>query len=390
MNRRSLILGACIATAAVGCALTFSPGDYGGNAVANGDPVGDSGPAPGADADVMGDGAVTPTEAGPAAPTLHVLVVAGERDGSDTATSDVWSAPIDDAGELGAFTYLPSGPVRGLRSAATIADGRLLVATKTNTDRVVESAAFDGGTQLTWGTSLVANAPTAAFGQFFASSTFVAAGGYRTSNVDAGMGGTVTVTTYDQSFFLSAPDAGAYPKTISTVPSKLPVGLRDPSIVTSKNLVFVWGDGADATQRSKLYVGKVDPVTGATEITERGTITDPQAGKAHTPTTPIACAGEGHLFIAGGNSDVVITATIDETSGTVGTWKAGPKLPSMLKGAGCAVWRGSLHLLGGTAGATRTDAILSSTVAADGTMGAWVTSRRTLLSPRSNVFALTY
>lgn len=394
MKRQLVITGGAIASALLGCTLAFSPGDYGGGAVANGPPLDGGGTS---DATVTGDAMVTPTiEAGPPPSSLHLLVIAGEREGAEPATSDVWSAAIDDAGEVGAFTYLPSGPVRGARFAATIADGRLLVATKTNVDRVVESADFDGGTQLFWRTSLVANPTTLSFGQYFAGSTFFAAGGYSTHDEDDGNGGTVTVTDYGQGFFASTPSAGLYPKALTTTTAKLPVGLHNVSVVTSKNLVFFWGDGADPNQRGKLYSGTIDPVTGATAITDRGTITDPQAGKAHTPTTPIACAGEGHLFIAGGNSDVVLTATIDETTGAVGSWKAGPKLPSILRGSGCAVWKGAVHILGGATGGSagtivvQSSRIISSTVAADGTMGAWVTSPRTLLAPRSNLFALTY
>lgn len=387
MKRGLLVVIALAGTLKImGCAITFSPGDYGGAALEGG-PVIDAFVPPNVDASTTADGAVTPNDGGPTPPALHVLVIAGEREGADPATSDVWSAPVDATGELGPFTYLPSGPVRGPRFAATIADGRLLVATKTASDRVVESADFDGGTQLTWRTSVIANPPAPDFGQFFAGAALVAAGGFLQGEDE---------TTYVRDFFVSTPSAGVYPKAVTTVAAKLPVGLQGASIVTSKSLVFFWGAGADPNQRAKIYSGKIDPATGATDIADRGVIMNPQAGKPHTPTTPFACAGEGHLFIMGGSTDVVLSATIDETTGAVGAWKTGPNLPGILRGAGCAVWNGKVHVFGGATGGAAgsivlySNKIISSTVAADGTMSPWVTSPRTLLAPRSNLFVLTY
>ncbi|MBX3232766.1 MAG: hypothetical protein KIT84_43595 [Labilithrix sp.] len=388
-----MILSASIAAAAVGCALTYAPGDYGGAAPpAAPDASAPADATPSVDAD--GDVVTPPIEAGPARPALHLLVVAGERDGADTATSDVWSAPIDERGELGELTVLPPGPVRGPRSAIAIADGHLLVATKTNADRVVERAPFDGGSSFSWQTSVVANPSPTAFGQLFAGSAFVAAGGYTTSTEYDPEGFPYTVTTQSTGVHLSRPDAGVYPKALEASSTKLPTGLHDITFVTYGGLVFFWGDGDAATQRSRIFAARVDPATGLGAIVPLpDPITNPQAGKAHTPATPIACAGEGHLFILGGDkSDVTVTATIDELNATLGPWKAGPPLPTTLKGAGCAVWNGRVHVLGGLAGASnvRSDRIYSATVAADGTMGAWVASPRTLPGPRSNVFALTY
>jgi len=171
------------------------------------------------------------------------------------------------------------------------------------------------------------------------------------------------------------------------------VGIRDAAVIAYKEFVYViGGTGAASDQRSKVYVARIDPTAGVGAFVETTRVVNPTTNQPHTPFVPMICAGEGRLFIAGGSgSDIVLSSTIDETSGALGPWKAATKLPGALRGAGCAIWDATIHLIGGIGATSRTDRIIRARFEKDGTLGEWeLTSGEKLPAPRSSIIAVTF
>lgn len=376
-------------SAAVGCGLTFSPGDYSGPDEAR--DASSSNDVATSDANALGDGkspAETSTsETGPAGPALRVLVF--------SEAGDVWTVPAAINGDLGAFQYLQSTPLAHALTMVGFAGGKVLTVHPGTSNRVVQMADFNAGLTSGWKTTTVANPGTTSFGTFLAKSSVIGVGGQTTAEVDdgTGMGTTTTVTTNHAELFVSkVVDGGAY-SAPGTSTTKLLAPSVNANAVVYKDFVYLYADGLAA---SKVYVGKIDESLGLSTVAE----TEPlaQGGTPYAPSQAIACAGEGRLFLAGGtNQKHTLTASIDEATGKLGAWKSGPELPASLTGAGCAVVKGSLYLYGGRVGdsaggqtAPASDQILRSRFQVDGTMAEWEKTAQKLPGARAKVLALTY
>jgi hypothetical protein len=370
-----------VLSAAIGCGLTFSPGDYG----APSESV-DGGPTTAPETGPLVDAPSGPTtDTGPAPPSLQLLLFAGTKDTG--GTNDVWLATVNEAGDLGPLGYLQSTPLPQPFQAFGRANGKLLTVVQGNKVRVVQSADFDGGITSGWATATVANAPTSGYGSFFAHASLVAVGGQTSEEVDDGAGGTTTVTTNHPELYVSMPAAdGGYPAPNNvTSMTKLPAGVFNVTTVIYEDFVYLWGNGDKAAQ-GKTYVGKVDETAGLSSVTE----TTPIVAQGSTPTSAMACAGEGRLFVI--NGDASMSADITPSTGALGAWKTGAVLPSARTAAGCAVIKGWLYLFGGrlTSAKELTSEILRSKIGPDGTLAKWETTAQTLPGARANVFALTY
>lgn len=375
-----------VTLAAFGCAVTFGPGDYTGGGADASATDGTTSP------DAAPDAPLVPPDGAPAEPERRLLVLAGEKDGSDTSANDVWGAPIDAKGDVGTFEYLQPGLFRGALVTANVAAGRLFVASRAN-GRSVEHAAIDAGLLVSpWQGEKIAAPELPGYGQIFSGSSLLALGG--AGDVPDGNGGTMFVR--DDTIRVTPFDGGAFGP-MNDSATKLPVPIRDMTMVAYKDFIYiVGGDGAAGDQESKVYVARRDPTVGVGAFTETTRVVNPQNDQPHAPASPIVCAGEGHLFIAGGTTpsgptDVVLATTIDENDGSIGQWRALTKLPGPLRGAGCAFWNGTIHLIGGIGATSRSDRIIRARIAADGTLGEWeLSSGQKLPAPRSSVIAVTF
>lgn len=371
----------------VACGITFSPGDYsapGETSPVVGNDASTNAPETSAVVDGGLEASVT-KETGAPPPSLHVLLFAGTKD-KEVDANDVWSAPVDDTGTVGAFEYLQPTPLSKPLQAVAMVNGRLLTVLQGSSSRVVQSADFAGGFTSAWTTAVVPNPPTTSYGSFFAKTSLIVVGGQTSDQVDDGAGGTTTVTTNHPELYVNQATGAQYPTPNNeTSTTKLPAGVFSPTIAIYKDFAFVWGQGDKKDQATAIYAGKLDDTAGLTSVT---TTTALPANEP--PLSPIACAGEGRLFVAGGtNSAKSYSADINEATGALGTWKNGPDLPGNRSAAGCAVIRGYLYLFGGRIPAI-TNQILRSKIASDGSMGTWETTAQTLIGNRANVFALTY
>ncbi|OJY21794.1 MAG: hypothetical protein BGO98_02965 [Myxococcales bacterium 68-20] len=376
------VLLLAVTLAAVGCAVTFGPGDY------TGEPVDAAVPDAASQPDVTSDAPIDVPDGALPVAGRRLLLIAGEKDGSDIAANDVWTAPIDEKGDVGAFEYLQPAPFRGAAVTANVASGRLFVASRA-LGRSVEHVAIDGGVLTSGWTGQAVGAPMfAGYSQIFAGSSLLALGG--AGDVDDGLGGTILV--WDDTIHITPFDGTSFDG-LNASSTRLPVGIRDAAVIAYKEFVYViGGTGAASDQRSKVYVARIDPTAGVGAFVETTRVVNPTTNQPHTPFVPMICAGEGRLFIAGGSgSDIVLSSTIDETSGALGPWKAATKLPGALRGAGCAIWDATIHLIGGIGATSRTDRIIRARFEKDGTLGEWeLTSGEKLPAPRSSIIAVTF
>lgn len=372
-------------TAGVGCAVTFGPGDYTGGG-------GDAGADVSASDVVTADGTTTLPDGAPAPSGLHLLVVAGERDGADPSTSDVWLAPIDAKGDVGVFQPLQPALFRGSLVTSTVAGGRLFIASRV-AGRSVQHVELDAGIAGSWKGQAITSPSFSNFGQVFSGTSLLALGG--SGSVSDGDGGStfviddaIRITPFDA----GGPDGGGF-EAMTTSETKLPIGLQNPMTVEYKDFIYIVGGSSTAgDQASKVYVARRDAVKGVLPFAETTRVVNPQTNQPHTPSSPILCAAEGRMYLAGGSStDIVLTSAINETDGTLGAWKAATKLPGPLRSAGCAVWSGALHFIGGVGLTSRTDRIIRAPINPDGTLGEWdLSSGEKLPAPRSSIVAITY
>lgn len=365
--------------AAIGCAVRFQPGDY-AEATPPGARETDSG---GSSADASADAAQDVA----ASPMQRLLVVAGERDGANTATSDVWVATIDDSGRAGQWELFQPGILRGPILTANVAEGRLFVA-MVGSQRFVQHAAFDSGLSGPWKGTTAPLPPRSGFASVFAGSRLLALGG--ASLDDSPRDDRIFIAPFDA-------DAGTFEPLVQSS-TKLPHGMEGMRTVTYKDFVYVVGGvSAEPGQANSVYVARIDATNGVGPVTATQSIVNPATGNAYTPTKPILCAvegapGKGLMIVAGGaGNDVVLTSTIDEATGMLGPWALAPKLPGPLRDAGCAVYAGFFHLIGGYATTSRTDRIIRAPIGPDGKLGDWdISSGERLPAARSSIFAYVH
>lgn len=388
-SRTKLALFALIASL-VGCALSYEPGSFRSGTVEGEAGAIDGGSTQLDGAFILPDGAVASRQ------ILYVL--AGERDGSDTSTSDFWVAPIDDVtGDLGAFTTLQPGLFRGGAAASTVSSGRFFVAMRSG--RAIEHlATTTTGLDGNWVGTAAPGVGVFGFGAVFSGSTIVTLGGATSVTVDGG-----TTTTRDDKVRLSAfddTDGGVFKAVVDST-TRLPLALYNMQVVRYKDFVYiVGGDSGQSDQSNKVYVAPIDPTQGVGAFTPTTSITNPATGLRHAPANLMVCAVEatsmdgaarrGRLVVAGGDAtDVVLSAPIDAATGALGSWQAARKLPGALKGAGCAYFHGTLHFVGGFGATSRTDRIVRAPFFEDGTSGEWdLSSGERLPIPRSNIVTL--
>jgi hypothetical protein len=110
-------------------------------------------------------------------------------------------------------------------------------------------------------------------------------------------------------------------------------------------------------------------------------------------------AGSAFIYVLGGQAastdapggtNTVYMATVNTTTGAVGTWTPlTSTLPQALVGPAVALYNGHVYVVGGlTTGGTPSSAVYSAPVNADGTLGSWTTATNSYPTPIS--FATTF
>jgi hypothetical protein len=151
---------------------------------------------------------------------------------------------------------------------------------------------------------------------------------------------------------------------------------------------------ASLVHGSTLYlIGGYDSAVGQVPTVERTTIAADGSlgafqqladlpdgeGGLYAVEHPTLCAGEGHLFVVGGElggarSDVVLHAAI-QPDGTLGAWTVNTSMPGAHFSGGCFVAGSRLYVLGGDGSTARKDTVVMTSIGADGSLDpAWDTT----------------
>lgn len=160
-----------------------------------------------------------------------------------------------------------------------------------------------------------------------------------------------------------------------TFESNLPIPIADVSVVVTKNRIYsiggVTGSGADTTATVCYRVINSDGTLGNWVV--------------DTPL-PITIANSSNIiinnniYIIGGStgaglrytpSNTIYTATID-SNGVIGPWSLSPiQLPVTMANGVCVTIKNRLYYIGGILNGVTSNAIYSTTINADGTLGNW-------------------
>ncbi|WP_394826880.1 hypothetical protein [Pendulispora albinea] len=364
------------------CSLTASPGDY-------------------------TSGLRAPPEV-PAGQARRVVVIAGERDRLDPgelttiATSDVWVANLDGYGSITGWTAAPSAPFTGYARQAVVQGGNVYVIAKPQVVGEIDNkprlqqrgvawiAATDQGLGPAW-TGTAVDIPT-----YRDQGLVLLPGGLLT------LGGT-NLFVADASFVSSYyPDVGFMPfdesaKTFgkrATV-QKLPKGRSGIVPVVYKKFLYAVGGVSDDALSGSPSVEVATIGNGLEPFAATTAMQDPATQKPRNVKDFTACAGEGTLYVIGGESigtsDAVMTARIDENNGQLSNWQGTATLPGGRADAGCFIARGRLYVLGGRGKTGRLAEVLSAKILPDGTLEPWDSKpHEPLPAPRSQIAVATY
>jgi len=392
--------------ASAACGLLGAPGEY---ATASGEssPEGSVGPTPEAgpgqpDVIVLEDGKVIPASAG------TIALVAGEREptsGDDDPawSSDAWSAILSADGHVERFRIDVSAPITGsFDCAGLIGPSWFMLNTgfglAGNRGTAIQSTSWAPGVVGDWRAAR-ANPPGGLDEHaraFFGTHVAFIGGTRTTAGVDGGPATTVFVNEAQRG---TVDPATGLLGTTSNSGSELVLARSRPTVVFAGGHLYVVGGRAAVT----------NGVTGTVEMANAdgtaGTIaafaTQPAmmvGGAEHRIFTPGVVVANGYLFVAGGRvntnapTDVVLSSKIDPATGALGDFQELTKLPRPLRDFAFVAHQGRLYVFGGVGVGTplRTDEVLTTTIAADGTIGAWDPANARLPGRRSDFVALAY
>lgn len=399
MRARWYVVTPALGLVASACGLLAHPGDY--TSASGESPGTDAGTteAQVPDATVLPDGNVAPPPAG------RIAVLAGERDSTGPEdnpawTSDCYVAELDAAGRVVAWSIDRSAPVIGPFDATGVVSGSwvsLSVGFGISGTRAsaIQLVGWSPGPSGAW-RSARANMPGGldeVVRVLFAGHVAII-GGTRTVTVD---GGTSTYFT----------------KEVHVADIDVTQGQLGPTTDSGTSLVVARSRPGVLASGDKLYVaGGRSGGGGTTASVEMATV-DAQAGTigdfAEQPALqndsgevgviePKLVAAEGWLFAAGGRinttgtpSDVVLASKIDPTTGALGPWKGVAPLPRALRDFAFVARGNVLYVIGGQAGAMRSDDVSTARVAADGSLSPWESAGNAKLpAPRSDLVGVVY
>jgi hypothetical protein len=224
--------------------------------------------------------------------------------------------------------------------------------------------------------------------------------------------GTVTVTVVTSGGTSNAVTVNLVP-TITFNPSQMSWGTTTPLPTALTGLRAVAVPSTTSTSAFAIVTGGYNGSANTTTVwsntlsntgtvggTWQGVATSPlPATVAHhamaeaDPTNSLVASGKAYVYVIGGQmlptnvggTNAIYMASVDPTSGAVGTWtQLTSSLPQALMGASATVHNGYLYVAGGlnTSGAP-VAAVYSAPVNADGTIGTWTTATNALPTARA-------
>lgn len=152
----------------------------------------------------------------------------------------------------------------------------------------------------------------------------------------------------------------------------LPVGLSAPSMIVTRNRVYLLGGNNGTSILSTVYTMSID---------SNGLISAATASTAlPSGVSNAACfMTKNRVFLAGGigtgpnRISTVYTAPIN-ADGTLGAWTTTNSLPAVLSDSNAVVTNSRVYLVGGHNATAATNVVYVATINADGTIGTWSTT----------------
>ena len=402
------VAAAAVAAGSVQCGLLGAPGDY-ANGGATTDPSGDAA----VDISVTGDGMVAHDAAvvlpdGNVPSSIGTLaLMAGERQPTspedDPAwAADAWSGVLAADGHVATWRIDPSAPIVGSFDSAGLVGGAWVMINigfglAGGRGTAIQTTSWSPGVAGDWKAARANGAPGGLdeYARVFVGNRLFYVGGVRTvADPDGGPPTSfftreMHVATVDP----VKPELGG----TSDPGQQLKDPRSRPGVLLVDGSLYVVGGRAPVAAgiASSVEAAKVDVASGALQAF----VNQPalmRAGAEHKVFLPALATANGHLFVAGGRingasapTDVVLSAKIN-AGGTLGTWQTVTSLPKPLHDFAFIGFKARLYVAGGVGTAARTDEVLSATVAADGTLGAWDASNAKLPAARSDFVTLAY
>jgi hypothetical protein len=189
--------------------------------------------------------------------------------------------------------------------------------------------------------------------------------------------------------------------TTTLLPSAL-TGLRAvavPSTTSTSAFAIVTGGYSGSGNTTTVWSNTLSN-TGTVGGTWQGVSTVPlpvtvahHAMAEADPTNSMVALGKAYVYVIGGQTlptdvsgtNAIYMASVDPTSGAVGTWtQLTNPLPQALMGASATVHNGYLYVVGGlNSSGAPVNTAYSAPVNADGTIGTWTTSTNSLPTARA-------
>ena len=402
------VAAAAIAAASIQCGLLGPPGDYasGGGVDEPGDAsvessVSTDGMVAKDGAVVLPDGNVVPASIG------TITLMAGERqptspDDDPAWSADAWSGILAADGHVASWRIDPSAPIVGsFDSAGLVGTTWVMINVGFGLfggrGTAIQTTGWSPGIAGDWKAARANGAPGGLdeYARVFAGAHLFYVGGIRTV-VDPDGGASTSFFTHEMHVATVdpvKPELGG-----ATDPGQqLADPCARPGVLVTDGSLYVVGGRAPVSGgiTSAVQQAKVDVASGALQAFAKQPALM-NAGAEHKVFSPSLAAGKGYLFVAGGRisgasapTDVVLSAKIN-ADGSLGAWQSVTKLPSPLHDFAFVAFKGRLYVAGGVGAAARTNEVLSATINADGTLGAWDTSNAKLPAARSDFVALAY
>ena len=153
----------------------------------------------------------------------------------------------------------------------------------------------------------------------------------------------------------------------------LPVGLSAPSMIVTRNRVYLMGGYLyNSNPTSSVYTMSIDSNGLISATTTSTALPSAVSGAACFMT-------KNRVFLAGGvgtgtnRVSTVYTAPIN-ADGTLGAWATTNSLPGVLSDSNAVVTNSRVYLIGGHNASAATNVVYVATINSDGTIGTWSTT----------------
>jgi hypothetical protein len=377
-RRQQLLVGALFLGMAAGisCSILTSPSDYQQGAGGSGVGIG-------------GGTGGTPVDAGPDVDlpenvALRVFVVGGDRDGIDdfsNNTTDVWVGDIADDGTFGPWRTT-SPLIYGGRFGTAVTFGKLFAVGRSPTvessDRyIVLAAPFDATGVSEWSgvTDTDKNYDNEIVTQLAGEFAYAVGGIYSYTN-DAG-----SQTGYEDDVLVTRLVEDASAVLPWTTAEHLNQGRRSPAVLVVSDYLFVIaGRRGSGTRLASVEASKMNLTDGSLQpfitMNPLGDMDGDGGTTEHPVVWPTACSHGNDIYVIGGETGAgpsleVWRASFDAGTEMLSAWTVDAALPRGLYGASCLVHGDTLYLLGGVGASARSDEVMASVIAADGSLGEW-------------------